>query len=275
MSLEKLNFTKNWQNFNDFPTYESSESQVREDMQFLFDEIKNYINGTLTEAVDTLSTTVDEAVATAMKKAAGPENILTGDIYLSKSKPHIILIDETDPDARKIVEIGVADDGKLRFNLHPEGAGSLGGLVFQNEAENFNQSIQLFENPTVAGESAKYWTFLTNRNTPSVAQAIYGMYKGTGEYGASHATSLPVAIPFTPKLVMIWDTSGAATLVYPFIPGGTADYKLAGVTQSGSVVYSTDHPNTVSWFHIEDAAKQFNASGVDYCYMVLGNGEVA
>ena len=273
MSISKIELTKSWRNAVDFPTYESSETQVREDLQCLFDEITAYINNTLTEAVDALSATVDTAVANAMNKAAGPENLLTGDLYFAKSAPHIILIDDTDPNARKIGEIGIAADGKLRFNLHPEGAGSVGGLVFQTEAENINQSIQLFENPTTEGGTPQYWTFLTNRNTPAVAQAIYGMYKGTGEFGTDHKNSLPV--PFTPKLVMIWDTSGAATLVYPFIPGGTADYKLSGVAQTGSVVYSTETPNTISWFHTEDAAKQFNTLDVDYIYVVLGSGEVA
>ena len=38
MAFEKLNFTKDWTNPNDFPAYEGDESQVRADMQLLHDE---------------------------------------------------------------------------------------------------------------------------------------------------------------------------------------------------------------------------------------------
>lgn len=40
-----LNYLKNWKSSSDFITYQPSETQVRADMQELFDEIKAYING--------------------------------------------------------------------------------------------------------------------------------------------------------------------------------------------------------------------------------------
>lgn len=52
MAVEKLEFTKDWTNPEDFPTVEISETKVREDMQFLFNEIKAYLN-CLAEALDT------------------------------------------------------------------------------------------------------------------------------------------------------------------------------------------------------------------------------
>lgn len=45
MALSKLNFTKNWTNPNDFPTYETRETQVRADIQLLYDEIREAFNG--------------------------------------------------------------------------------------------------------------------------------------------------------------------------------------------------------------------------------------
>ena len=51
MAFDKLQFTKNWNNPDDFPTVELSEEKVRADMQLLHDEVKNYINGTLIPAV--------------------------------------------------------------------------------------------------------------------------------------------------------------------------------------------------------------------------------
>ena len=44
MAFEKLKFTKNWENASDFPTVETSETQVRKDMQLLHDEAKDALN---------------------------------------------------------------------------------------------------------------------------------------------------------------------------------------------------------------------------------------
>ena len=47
MAASELQFTKSWTSSEDFPTYEPNETQVRADMQLLFDEIKNHINTVL------------------------------------------------------------------------------------------------------------------------------------------------------------------------------------------------------------------------------------
>ena len=51
MAFDKLQFTKNWNNPDDFPTVELSEEKVRADMQLLHDEVKSYLNETLIPAV--------------------------------------------------------------------------------------------------------------------------------------------------------------------------------------------------------------------------------
>lgn len=51
MAFDKLQFTKNWNNPDDFPTVELSEEKVRADMQLLHDEVKNYLNDTLIPAI--------------------------------------------------------------------------------------------------------------------------------------------------------------------------------------------------------------------------------
>lgn len=51
MAFDKLQFTKNWNNPDDFPTVELSEEKVRADMQLLHDEVRNYLNDTLIPAV--------------------------------------------------------------------------------------------------------------------------------------------------------------------------------------------------------------------------------
>ena len=42
-----ISFTRNWESSSDFPTIDVDEQSVRYDMQYLFDEIAAYINGTL------------------------------------------------------------------------------------------------------------------------------------------------------------------------------------------------------------------------------------
>lgn len=49
MSLTRFEFTKNWENSEDFPTYEENEEQVRADMQCLYDELKAGLNKLMTE----------------------------------------------------------------------------------------------------------------------------------------------------------------------------------------------------------------------------------
>lgn len=49
MALTKLNYTKNWESAEDFPTYEGDEAKVRSDMQLLFDEMKTAFNNLIDE----------------------------------------------------------------------------------------------------------------------------------------------------------------------------------------------------------------------------------
>lgn len=55
MSIPKLKFSKLWTNRDDFPTVETREEVVRSDMQLLFNEIRDWLNNTLTPAVETTS----------------------------------------------------------------------------------------------------------------------------------------------------------------------------------------------------------------------------
>ena len=45
MAFTPLTFTKSWENAEDFPTYEPDETQVRADLQYLYDEIRDAFNG--------------------------------------------------------------------------------------------------------------------------------------------------------------------------------------------------------------------------------------
>lgn len=70
MEIPKLKFTKLWTNHDDFPTVETREEVVRSDMQLLFNEIRDYINTTLSGVVSTIGDTL-----TALQGKAGASRI--------------------------------------------------------------------------------------------------------------------------------------------------------------------------------------------------------
>lgn len=70
MEIPKLKFTKLWTNHDDFPTVETREEVVRSDMQLLFNEIRDYLNTTLSGVVSTLGDTL-----TALQGKAGAGRI--------------------------------------------------------------------------------------------------------------------------------------------------------------------------------------------------------
>lgn len=69
MSIDSFSFTKDWTNPVDFPTYEDNETQVRDDMQYLFNELKAYINEILLPGL-----TTNGAVNTMMSSGQSVED---------------------------------------------------------------------------------------------------------------------------------------------------------------------------------------------------------
>ena len=53
--VRNLEFTKTWRDHTAFPTYSDDEEQIRDDLQCLFDEIKDYVNQKLLPAVNTIT----------------------------------------------------------------------------------------------------------------------------------------------------------------------------------------------------------------------------
>ena len=47
MSIEQFSFSKSWRDSEAFPTYQDSETQVRDDLQCLHDELAAYVNETV------------------------------------------------------------------------------------------------------------------------------------------------------------------------------------------------------------------------------------
>ena len=68
MALDKLKFTKDWNNPEDFPTIELDETKVRSDMQFLYDEIKKFLNEKLIPSLESgVETTVQRLNDSGLK----------------------------------------------------------------------------------------------------------------------------------------------------------------------------------------------------------------
>lgn len=51
-TFDRLQFTRDWNNPSDFPTYEENEQKVRADLQALHDEVRDYINDTLIPGIE-------------------------------------------------------------------------------------------------------------------------------------------------------------------------------------------------------------------------------
>jgi len=80
MSISKFEFTRRWTNPTEFHTYETSEEQVRSDMQALHDEARNYIDEKLIPEVENelaLKATKDEIRGIVLGQI--PDGTLTRD----------------------------------------------------------------------------------------------------------------------------------------------------------------------------------------------------
>ena len=44
MALSTFSYSKSWRSAQDFPSYEENEERVRDDMQCLFDEVRDALN---------------------------------------------------------------------------------------------------------------------------------------------------------------------------------------------------------------------------------------
>ena len=86
MEIKPLQFTKSWEDPGDYPTFETSEIQVRRDIQSLYTEIQTYINETLVPALESLGGEWAEGGAVlipadVLRKSGGT---MTGPLYLAR-----------------------------------------------------------------------------------------------------------------------------------------------------------------------------------------------
>ncbi len=63
MSIERFSFSKSWRDSAAFPTYEDDETQVRDDLQCLHDELADYVNTQIRPAVNETAAAVQTHAA--------------------------------------------------------------------------------------------------------------------------------------------------------------------------------------------------------------------
>ena len=86
MALKQLNFSKSWTEPADFPTVETDETVIRQDMQQLHDETKAYLNGTLLPAIEAGYVPVERTVN---------GHALTADVAVTKADVGLGQVDNT------------------------------------------------------------------------------------------------------------------------------------------------------------------------------------
>lgn len=241
MSLSTLNYTKDWTSAEDFPTVQTDENQVRADQQFLFNEIKDYLN-------DTLIPGIESAIAVAC------QDLVVGQLTdgsVTKSKLSAALIDVIsraelggDLDARinaesakKVSKSGDTMTGDLgivkasfpTISLNDTTNRSYGSFQNNNHitelgAKSSNvsgadyRSMRIYDNLSVSdlkeafklvdrtdGAVRSYDILHTgNLENLRVARISIGSYVGTGTYGANNPNSL--TFDFVPKAVFMIGT---------------------------------------------------------------------
>lgn len=106
-------------------------------------------------------------------------------------------------------------------------------------------------NPTVLDAISKLTT------------TIGGKYTGTGEYGASHKTSLTFS--FVPKLIIVSSETQYALFFYPW----TYSKPMTADSYSPMTVEWDIVNKVVSWYSAGDANSQMNTNNKDYYYVAF------
>lgn len=261
MAYENLEYTKNWKNATDFPTYEPSETKVREDMQYLFDEIKTFVNDKLVTPMNAkgLDDPFDKHGDT-----------MDGDLYISKDTPTLVLNEMSGSNCYG--DVSVAPDKHMRLHVQEKGGGGnlpqAAGLMIApfSGDEAFDDVLQVYTTSWEVDEHGNTSTQESYRPIiPAAVRMTQGTYTGTGEFGAEHPNTLTTWHLI--RSVLIWDGLGTVQQLHPLLPD-VATMAVTGGTNT--VVYDSQTPAQVSWYSADDAAKQFNTLGQTYYYMIFG-----
>ena len=163
-----LSFTKNWENPNDYPTIETDEQKVRQDMQSLHDEVKDFLNNELIPRVVLEDATVDAWTASEDTRVANEAERVAQEQARASAEQ-----------ARVEVEASRVTTETARANAESARVVAEQGRVTAEESRNANEANR------VATESA--------RVTAESARATVEANRVTAESGRESAEAVRVA----------------------------------------------------------------------------------
>lgn len=216
-----LSFTKNWENPDDYPTIETDEQKVRQDMQSLHDEVKNFLNEELIPRVVLEDATVDAWTASEEIRVANEQERVANEEIRVANEEHREEVNAAAEAAVASVENLTADYVEL----------PAGSPVYVEKGVNEDGGIKL--------------VFGLSRGTS-------GVYVGSGEMPDDANIQIdPTGDPTdTAGLMMTktYDPTGKATDVFKYVDDKVAD--IPAPEGSGVKVYEA--VIGTSWVENED-----------------------
>lgn len=268
MAFTRFEFTKSWTDPSAFPTVESDEVQVRADMQSLHDEGKEGLNGLMEQlekaaaAASLGAQAVDGSGSSTLQKELNALYKQLTDKFGSVSGVVTRLGgDHTTIPTSKAVSDALTQSGNLP-------AGGEAGQVLMKES---GDSYDVF------------WGTVAPSSTESLRLAS-GSYNGTDTFGSSNPNTL--TFDFDPYLVLLRSNGSGFPIVC--VRGTNARYLLPERNVLGEcLLRMTWKTNSVSWYAdtyqyydnygdaefvqgVVDAAKQLNASYLNYTWVAIG-----
>lgn len=304
MSLSTLNYTKDWTNAEDFPTVQTDENQVRADQQFLFNEIKAYLNDTLIPGIESaiaiacqdlvvgqltdgsvtknklsealinvisraeLGGDLDARINTVSSdKVSKAGDTMNGNFSIQRDYPQITL---KSPLAGRDSYVAYVGNEKNLFLMNRLDANNRQGVYITPETSSLSNAVRLMR---VVGGDASYYSLLHTGNLSDlgVARIATGSYVGTGTYGESNPTILSAGFP--PKaLFIVREGYEIFCSQYEWEESGIWIQGARGFSQTRNspVTVVTANGNTLSMYSTSSSYDQLNDSGKTYHYVILG-----
>ena len=305
MSLGTLNYTKDWTNAEDFPTVQTDENQVRADQQFLFNEIKAYLNDTLIPGIESaiaiacqdlvvgqltdgsvtknkLSEALIDVISRAelggdldarintvsSDKVSKTGDTMTGNFNIQRDYPQITL---KSPLAGRDSYVAYVGNEKILYLMNRLDTNNRQGIYITPETSPLSKALRLMR---VVDGTANYYSVVHEGNLSDlgVARIATGSYTGTGTYGSDKPNRL--ILPFEPKFLYVSTATGFALTTRSNTSHVLRDtlFWQEGINKTEvfrDSVYISRSGNTISWYS-SDVDSQLNDSGKEYYYIAIG-----
>lgn len=305
MSLSTLNYTKDWTNAEDFPTVQTDENQVRADQQFLFNEIKAYLNDTLIPGIESaiaiacqdlvvgqltdgsvtknklsealinvisraeLGGDLDARINTVSSdKVSKAGDTMTGNFSIQRDYPQITL---KSPLAGRDSYVAYVGNEKILYLMNRLDVNNRQGIYITPETSSLSNAVRLMR---VVGGDASYYSLLHTGNLADlgIARIATGSYTGTGTYGSDKPNRL--TLPFEPKFLYISTATGFALRSLnssTHVLYNTLFWQegINEVVVFNDDVYISRSGNAISWYS-SDMHSQLNETGKTYHYIAIG-----